>query len=355
LAQGALAVPIPDPPYETGTKAGSGWGGTWNSDISCTVIGSPTDVNSIGFTDVTQTATVSCLLTNDDTSTLGPSNCILNITYHKDVVEGPDLSVCSDNENGTSTLTAAAFCGDPDLVVTGTLDCNPLGLSIPPAICGGNNPCIANLDGISDVLPGTYAGQCGDVFPDNNNSLAAGQVLNVSVTTTGSGCTGQIVELSDIETRFCNSGSFDPGVESSCAIGEDTARITGLTNSFLQVTVAIDQDSINVKCDPKKDNGKIGFTIFGDTSVDVTQIDTGTLFLQELPVPTCDAPRFVLVNGVNDGFLDLHCKHVPSCPVLAPGLVRLPDGTASLVVDGSLLSGTPIRGEDTVKTTPKAK
>ncbi len=335
-------------PYCSGTSSGT-WGGTWNSTIECTAV---SGTNSLGPTTVKQSATVQC--TVDDGTTQTSGTCELNISYYRpDGLTTSGVTQCKNNGDNTSTLTDVAYCGSASrgLVVSGTLNCNPQNATSPPPICKGNNPCIANLDGITSVPNG----QCSDVFSATTD-LAAGQVLQASVITTGSQCSGQIVQLGDIDTRFCNSGSFDPSVRSKCKFGSEKASITGSTTAFLPVKVDVSPQTINTKCDPNKDQGNVHFLIFGDKSLDVTKIDQASLTLEGVPVSRCDAP-----TDVNfDGFLDLRCT-VPSCPSLAQSLTdntRNPDGTVNVVVTGSLYpavgssSGTAIRGEDTVGTSP---
>jgi hypothetical protein len=190
------------------------------------------------------------------------------------------------------------------------------------------------------------------VFPlDTGAGLAAGQVLKASVKTTGSTCEGQIVALGDIKTRFCNSGSFNPADPARCKFGSVKATIDGETTTYLPVEVVVSPETVNVKCDPKKDNGSVSFTILGNQSVDVTQIDPDSLELEGVQVSSCGDATFVN----SDGFLDLSCT-VRSCPLLGPAVkAAIIPGTktATIQVTGSLKdSGTEIFGEDTVKTSP---
>src|SRR5215831_8776206 len=169
LAGGAMAQPLP---YDTGSTDASSWFGTWNSTINCQVTGPSTNVIDLNI--LTQSAVVTCTVTPDS----GPVQagvCLLNISYSRPAgLTATGVTQCQQNGNGTSTLTDVAFCGSASngLVVSGTLNCNPQNLTIPPGICLGNNPCVANLDGISAVPNG----QCGTVFPATAD-LAAGQVL----------------------------------------------------------------------------------------------------------------------------------------------------------------------------------
>ena len=355
VAQGAMAIP-----YTTSTSSSS-WGGTWNSTIKCTLAG--VGENVVDRTSVTQSATVDCTVTNNGNQIIGSATCQLDISYSRpDGLTVTGMTQCLPSDDfTTSTLTDVAFCGKASrgLEVSGTLDCNPDGLAALPAICDGNPSCTANLDGIADVPNG----KCGTVFPDDTglggSGLAVGQVLNVSVTTTGPSCDGDvIVEHSSIATRFCNSGSFNVSDPSRCLFGtgndREVASITGETDVFLPVEVEVSPETINVKCDGNKDNGKVGMTIPGSDTVDVERINPATLTFAGLSVikvgGSCDAS-----TDVNeDGFLDLTCS-VPSCPDLGPILEAErsdDDGTVTIKVTGSLYSRTEIRGEDTVGTSP---
>ena len=354
LARGAVAQPLP---YDTGSTDASSWFGTWNSTISCMVTGPSTNV--IDLTSLTQSAVVTCTVTpNGGLPKAGV--CQLAISYSRPnglTVSG--VTQCQQNLDGTSTLTDVAFCGNASngLVVSGTLNCNPQNLSIPPDICNNNNPCVANLDGIS-ALPN---GQCGAVFPATAD-LAAGQVLQASVIGAGSPtCNGKVVSLGNILTRFCDSGSFNPADPSRCVFGtgssKQIAAIKGTTVSVLPVNIAVSPSTINTSCSPNKDNGAVTFTIFGSKQVDVKLINQSTLALEGVPVPAggCSLPNDV--NG--DTFPDLTCK-VPSCPTLGPNLAgaELPNKTTDITVTGQLNplpgqpSGTPIAGDTIVKLSP---
>jgi hypothetical protein len=349
LARGAMAQPLP---YDTGSTDTSSWFGTWNSTINCTVTGPSTNV--IDLNSLTQSAVVSCFVTPNG-GPPGPAGvCQLNISYTRPAgLTATGVTQCQQNPTaGTSTLTDVAFCGSNGLVVSGTLNCNPQNLSSPPAICTNNNPCIANLDGISAVPNG----QCGTVFPATPD-LAAGQVLQASVIGAASPtCNGKVVSLGNILTRFCDSGSFNLADPSRCVFGtgssKQTAAITGTTVSFLPVNIAVSPSTVNTSCSPNKDQGAVTFTIFGSTQVDVTLINQSNLQLEGVQVPPggCSSPADV--NG--DGFPDLTCK-VPSCPTLGQNLANaeLPNKTADITVTGALLnSGTAIAGDTIVKLSP---
>lgn len=352
LAQGAQALPYPDPPWETSTTSSS-WGGTWNSRIDCTAIGGGTNV--VGPTAVTQSALVHCTVSYpEDLTNPQPveGNCQLDISYSREAgLTTSGETQCQSNGDGTSTLTDVAYCGNTSrgLVVSGTLDCNPMDADPLPAICGGNEGCTAQLDGISDVPNG----KCGETFTATDD-LAEGQVLSVSVTTTGETCSGEvIVEHSSIDTRFCNSGSFDPTIPARCLYGtgsnKHTATITGDTAVFLPVRIDISPKTINIACGGNKDNGDVRFTVYGDANVDVTLINQSSLSLEGVAT---NSPC-TLTDADADGFLDLACS-VDSCPDLGPTLEgqRNADKTVTVDLYGELESGTVIQGKDVVKTSP---
>jgi hypothetical protein len=279
-------------------------------------------------------------------------NCKLDISYSREAgLTTSGATQCQSNGDGTSTLTDVAYCGNAsrDLVVSGTLDCNPTDADPLPAICGGNEGCTALLDGIGDVPNG----KCGEAFTATDD-LTEGQVLNVSVMTTGETCTGEvIVEHSSINTRFCNSGTFDPTVPARCLYGsgqsKQTATISGTTNVFLPVRIDISPETVNVACGGNKDNGDVRVTVFGDANVDVTLIDQSTLSLEGVGV---NEPC-TMTDADADGFMDLICS-VDSCPVLGPTLEaqRNTDKTVTVDLTGELNSGTAIQGKDVVKTSP---
>jgi len=191
------------------------------------------------------------------------------------------------------------------------------------------------------------------VFPATAN-LAAGQVLKATLVSTGSTCSGAVVDVSQISTRFCNPGSFNPNATPFCGNTSTPHAVAGTTTVFLPVDIAVSPQTINVACQPKKDNGIVKFTIFGSTSVDVTQINQSSLALEGQkvvqPAKNCSESD---VNG--DGFLDLSCS-VPSCPTLGTNLGNEQpnqDGTSNIELTGSLNSTLKIQGEDTVKTSGK--
>ena len=343
-----MAQPLP---YDTGSTDTSSWFGTWNSTINCTVTGPSTNV--IDRNILTQSAVVTCTVTpNSGLPKAGV--CQLAISYSRPAgLTATGVTQCQQNGNGTSTLTDVAFCGSASngLVVSGTLNCNPQNLTIPPGICLGNNPCVANLDGISAVA----SGQCGTVFPATAD-LAAGQVLQASVIGAASPtCNGTVVSLGNVLTRFCDSGSFNPNDPSRCVFGtgssQQIAAIKGTTVSFLPVNIAVSPSTINTSCSPNKDQGAVTFTIFGSKQVDVTLIDQSTLALEGVRVPAggCTLPSDVN----NDTFPDLTCK-VPSCPTLGQNLfnAELPNKTTDITVVGALISGTAIAGDTIVKLSP---
>ena len=281
-------------------------------------------------------------------------DCQLNIAYSRAAgLTTSGATQCQANVDGSSTLTDVAYCGNASrgLVVSGTLDCNPTNNAPPPSICKGNTPCIANLDGISDVPNG----KCGTALPASTEvPLAAGQVLSVSVTTNDSTCTGQVIQAhSSIYTRFCDSGSFNPAIPARCIYGtgsnKQTASITGDTTVFLPVRIDISPETVNIACGGNKDNGDVRFTVYGDANVDVTLIDQSTLSLEGVGI---NQPC-TITNADADGVLDLECS-VDSCPDLGPTLEaqRNADKTVTVDLTGKLNSGTAIQGKDVVKTSP---
>jgi hypothetical protein len=66
------------PPYVTGTKSGSGWGGTWGSTIECTAIGTNADSNMLDFNTFNMQTMVHCRIQNGTTV---EGDCTLDITY----------------------------------------------------------------------------------------------------------------------------------------------------------------------------------------------------------------------------------------------------------------------------------
>ncbi len=361
IAERATAQDVP--PWDLGGFDFS-WDGTWGSTISCSKAGDAT--NTVDSKSLTQSATVQCTITEDNGS-LGPQICELDISYSRTAGLGTNQCQPAGTDskgNPISTLTDVAFCGNASsgLAVTGTLNCNPNNLkgSSLPSICGGNTACTAQLGGITSVPNG----QCSNIFPPTAD-LLAGQVLNAQLTSRGTTCTGPVVDVSKISTRFCNSGIFNPAVSAKCGTGNKPVTVSGNTQVFLPVNIDVSPQTINVSCSPNKDNGNVTFTIFGSETVDVTQIDTSSLELggvvqdvfEGVLVSSCDPPRFV----DKDNFLDLQCT-VPSCSPQAPSLGKILDAerTAAgtkiipVTVTGSLLLGNqiPIEGEDTVKTSP---
>jgi hypothetical protein len=354
FAQGALAQV---PPWELG-GFDSGWGGPWGSNITCTQAGDVTNV--IDNTSFTQKASLKCTL---DTMPNDPAICNLLISYSGLVrlcePNNGDITptLRSQNNGGTSTLTLEALCGQPDLVVKGTLDCNPnnlKGSKLPP-ICAGNNPCIANLGIPSGLL--TTGEICQSVFPPTVD-LGPAEALEATLESTGKSCEGFVADAGKISTRFCTSGTFNSKFSPICIDGK--RAIAGTTTPGLEVEMEVSPESINVKCDPNKDNGKVRFTIFGSDSLAVTLIDIASLELEGVGVTeglTCDPPRFV----DKDNFLDLQCQ-VPSCPDLghALELKRGSNRTVNIELTGSLLPGSLsdgllIHGKETVKTSPPPK
>jgi len=347
-------------PYTTSTSSGSS-GGTINSQISCLVI---SGTNSVDATAVSQSAIVQCTVTADNPGDPPPPNagtavCQLDISYFRAkglTTQGTQQCVPNSPVEGQSTLTDVAFCGNASsgLEVSGTLNCNPPGLNpSTPTVCGGNLSCTMNLDGLASVPNG----QCGTVFPaasTPSGPLAAGQVLRASVTTDDLSCTGQIVGHSNIVTRYCNSGKFDPTVPSKCIFGTGSNKsfsdITGETSVFVPAEVDFSPETINVACGGNKDNGDVRFTIFGSEILDVARISVGSLRVEGTNDDlTCDPVTDL--NG--DTFPDLSCT-ISSCPNLGPALAASRNGKmVDITVTGSLqVTQTAVAGEQNVKTSP---
>ena len=281
-----------------------------------------------------QTGTATCKHKPDDTS-LGA--CTFELTW-----TGVSLSSCTNN-----TFSATALCKDiigegvpVTSAVTGTIKCGSKTMNL----------------GIAGIAK-TYTESCKTVFPDN--VLAAGQVLNFTVTTQGAQCTGPFVAISDIKERYCNSGEPSPYPGAvDCTPGGPTTRTTNPATTALTSVVPFDFDvrqTVNMKpCKGDKDKGNANIDILGSASFDVANITLlacGSVETADLaPLSDC---RTKDVN--HDGFPDLACK-VDTCPVFQEALGALPrnpDGTVTATCTGQLQSGTAILGLADVKVTPK--
>ena len=86
-------------------------------------------------------------------------------------------------------LQRKGSCGDGNLAVTGTIKC-------------GSKTMNLGIAGITGYGTDT----CKNVFPALDNGLLKGQVLDFTVTTEGTQCTGPFVAISDVKERYCNSG-----------------------------------------------------------------------------------------------------------------------------------------------------
>jgi hypothetical protein len=221
FAQGALAQV---PPWELG-GFDSGWSGPWGSNITCTQAGDVTNV--IDNTSFTQTATVQCQL-SDVEMPPPPAICEFSIIYSGLVrrCSGGNTSTFSSQNNGanTSILTLEALCGQPGLMVNGTLNCNPnnlKGSKLPP-ICERNEPCIAKLGLTGSESPDV----CTSVFPLTDD-LAVKQVLEATLESTGKSCEGFVADAGKISTRFCTSGTFNSKFSPICIDGKQA--IAGTT------------------------------------------------------------------------------------------------------------------------------
>ena len=378
-------------PYATTTSSGSS-SGTINSTIEChNIPGS--GINNVDFvpgtpgsgyeggggTPTTFTVEQSyrqlCTLdlNEDGTPDTPETVCQLDLVYSYTGSSSQPPAECNpdDGESDTSTLTINAFCGQSGLVVTGTLNCNPdnrtgEGANGLPQLClasRGNGGGYDTDDPTCTMKLGIPPNECVDagtpVFPDTDNDLETGQVLTTEVTVAGSTCQGAILDHGDIDYRVCNSGKFDsdgseePGSDPHCIFpdppGPRLATITGDTTAAATSKVFFLPRIINTKCGGKHNHGIVGFTIFGNDSLDVRQIDVDTLEVEG----TSDGLECLRPIDLNrDGFKDLVCK-VNRCPNLGPALEANRDArkNVDITVTGSL-PGSDIYAEDTVKAFP---
>jgi hypothetical protein len=381
-------------PYATTTSSGSS-SGTINSTISCENIPG-SGINNVDFvpgtlsyysgggygggTPTTFTVEQSyrqiCTLAIPGHDPIPPTECQLDLVYfYSGDSEPPPPAECNPNFDegeesaSTSTLTISASCGQPGLVATGTLNCNPdnktgEGPNGLPLLClasRGNGGGYDTEDPTCAMKLGIPPDECFDggfpVFPSND--LDTGQVLKTEVTVAGSTCQGAILDHDDIKYRVCNSGKFDSdGSEESgsnphCIFNVPgqprLATIEGDTTAAATSKVFFLPRIINTKCGGKLNHGIVGFTIFGNDSLDVRQIDVDTLEVEG----TSDGLECLRPIDLNkDGFKDLACK-VNRCPNLGPALEANRDAKkrVDITVTGQL-PGSDFYGEDTVFALP---
>lgn len=340
----ATATPLPDPPYETSTTSSS-WGGTWNSNISCTGASGGSIIEEGA---VTLDQAVDCTITNrkDSNGNSLPDlsgTCALYVEY----VDVP--STCDGTTLTNNLLCSSLSAGN--ITTSSTLNCNPDASDPPPAICEGNVTCTAKVGVPAPTGNKWSKNDCTNVF-----GSADAVILNSVIETVGANCQGGIKRLDQIAAEFCTSGTFtdasaDPSCASSGNSGKNASKVAGTVDQTLPVIIALSPNTVNVSCSPNKDNGDVRFTIFGEEAVDVSQINTSTLTLEGVEAHNC-ATGFVN----EDNYVDLTCD-VASCPDLGPKLEtkRGTSSTVTVVVNGELTSGTPIQGSTVTNTSPPPK
>jgi hypothetical protein len=266
-----------------------------------------------------------------------PSNASLGACTFELTWTGVTTTTCMNN-----SFSAKGSCGDGNLAVTGTIKC-------------GSKTMNLGIAGITGYGTDT----CKNVFPALDNGLLKGQVLDFTVTTEGTQCTGPFVAISDVKERYCNSGepSSYPGAV-DCTPSPDVKRTTNPATTVLTSAVSFDFDvreTVNMKCNGNK-QGNVNIDILGSASFDVANVDTSSLFCGGSVEPADLAPlsHCMIQDKNHDGFPDLACK-ADACPNFAPGLApSAQNGTATALCTGHLLqSGTEIVGISDVKVTPK--
>lgn len=272
----------------------------------------------------------------------GTANC----TYYPDVGSSTDLGTCAFNlamtgvttsacTAATKSFTAGAFCQDGSLTVTGTLTCPP----------GSTN--IMNL-GIAGMTRNRH--NCETVFPSGDSTgLPAGKVLDFTINTDSSTCTGPYSAISPIKERWCNSGDLlDSAVDCTPSSGPIRAS-TQVATSAVPFDLNVRQSVNTSLCSGggTKDKGQANIDIYGSNAFNVNNIDVKN---NANPL-ACEGQTLVCgkasdLNG--DGFLDLPCQAV-TCPIFGPALGDLPlnpDGTVTVTCTGQLKFGTAILGTD---------
>ena len=247
---------------------------------------------------------------------------------------GVTTSACSKG-----SFTAGAFCQDRTLGVTGTITC----------------PSRGTMQlGIAGMTLNKH--NCESVFPLDNTGLPAGKVLEFTVATDGSSCTGPYNAISQVKHRECNSG-VDPTTGTFINATPACISSTGVTRKSTQLAVPIVPFDLNVvqtintsPCSGggAKDRGQANIQIFGSNAFNVQNIDVTN---KSNPL-SCEGQTLVCSKTASDsngdGFLDLSCQAV-TCPNFGPNLGTLPlnpDGTVAVTCTGQLKSGTQILGTD---------
>jgi hypothetical protein len=282
----------------------------------------------------TQTGTATCTHLPDNAD-LG--TCDFNLTW-----TGVSISSCANN-----SFTAGASCTDlfgGGLDVTGTVT------------CPGTPPKVMQLG-----FGGLTQNQCNQVFPQikqkNTVILPAGKVLDLTITTEGSACTGPFVAISNVKERYCNDGFSGMGVDCTPTGGPGgtTTEATTVNPSAVPfdftVTQTVNTSPTFCKGGKSIDKGQATVSIFGAANTfDVANINQSSLECEGAPL-TCGTPT----DLNNDGILDLPCR-VNTCPTFGPALGQLPriaPGVVSATCTGQLNSGTQILGIADVDVSPK--
>jgi hypothetical protein len=341
--------------------------GTINSTISCTGVSGS---NFWDSTSVGQDAILDCTVADSaDQSHNGRAFCKLNLLYSRPAGLLTQCTPVGTQNPGAFTRSHVAFCDQVSggnaqnrLTVTGTLQCNhaevqAMNSSDPdvtldsndlPTVCGGNTACGLNVG---------IAGQGGcssTLFPfDNLNfspPLAEGQVLRLTQTFNNSSCTDPPTDVSELDTRYCTGASFN-GAPVDCTFGtgktQEEATVIGTADNVLPFDVDFKPpQTLNLSCTGGTQSNDIwDFKIFGNQHLNVTLINVGSLKIEGVspnPPITCS------LNGTNN----LLCE-VKACPTVAPAVLAARDPVTLFVditVTGTLNSGTPIIGQQHIKT-----
>jgi len=297
-------------------------------------------------TQATETSTLKCEFFDETTgASQGTGTFKLNISY-----TGIQSS-CTTIDANTSVRSYSAFCNDTT-TESGTLTWVGDQLNPPeplPAFCGTNNPCVLNVGGFPMNGKNVSSKGCSTAFPVTS-TLADSQVFGFSENYHGSACTGAI-EPQEVYSRYCHSDSFDPSAPTQCIVKingvVDVKKGDEVTDSNIVVTIDTQPNTINTSCGGNKDNGIATATVFGTATFDAGSINTASLTLDGAPV---QAGSCSLGDTNSDGYPDLKCKF-PTCPVLGPTLAGTSpnaDGTVTIVLKGSLISGKLIQGTENV-------
>jgi hypothetical protein len=317
---------------------------------------------TLDATSFTQSALLSCAVTDSSIPSHNDTGlCQFDLTYSR----AAGLTTCAPVEGGNFKLTYQAFCSqvkttgntpsDQQLTVNGTLNCgatlNP-GPGNLPGFCDDPN-CILNL-GIAE-----QAGKCSDLFPADSE-LAEDQVLSFSQTIEGpdpgpscgldSGTERKVVAIDGPHVRYCTGGTFN-GAPVDCTPPSNQPQLTGTGTgeSAVPFDVTFSPTKLNVTC---QNNDVWRFTIFGNQHLDVTllQVSPMSLMVEGFSGVTCDAPV-----GNNLSCAISACQAQQGGPLDGQKLGSYVDARDVnhkfvLTVTGTLQSGTPIIGEQTVTT-----